>query len=361
MKTIPKIIFSILLCSFAISAFPQSNNLINSFAKSIKFEREREYLQAINVLKENYDPKSYETNLRLGWLYYMVGQFADSKNYYTLAMGEMPNSLEAKVGYLYPVAATSTTDLTSLLNQYNKILEINPKDVNSNYQLGFYNYNKGNFEIAKKYFSKIVDLYPSAYEYDLRIAWAKVNKLPVNDKLNEAFAKSYEFETKRNFGSAIAVLKDVYDPTYYDVNLRLGWLYYKNAQYTESEKYYKTAIDLKPDATEPRLGYTYPLHQSGNKNELINQYKKIIELDPFNTDAYYQLGMLYYDKKEYAAADESFQKIVNLYPFTYYGVLMSGWTNYQLNKKEEAKKLFHKVLMIVPSDKSALEGLALIK
>jgi tetratricopeptide (TPR) repeat protein len=351
----------VILSLFSISAYSQSNYQINSFAKSIKLEREREYIQAINVLKESYDPKSYETNLRLGWLYYMAGQYADSKSYYLLAMGSMPNSLEAKVGYLYPVAATSTSDLTSLLNQYNKILEINPKDVNSNYQLGFYNYNKGNLEIAKNYFSKILDLYPSAYEYDLRIAWAKVNKLPINDKLNDVFAKSYEFETKRNFSSAIAVLKDIYDPTYYDVNLRLGWLYYKNAQYAESEKYYKTAIDLKPNATEPRLGYTYPLHQLGNRNELITQYKKIIELDPFNTDAHYQLGMLYYDKKEYAAADESFQKIVDLYPFTYYGVLMSGWTNYQLNKKDEAKKLFHKVLMIVPSDKSALEGLALIK
>jgi tetratricopeptide (TPR) repeat protein len=99
----------------------------------------------------------------------------------------------------------------------------------------------------------------------------------------------------------------------------------------------------------------------GKVDDLFNQYKKVIEIDPYNTDADYQLGMLYYNKKEYTSANACFQKIVNLYPFTYYGLLMYGWTNYQLNKKEEAKTLFHKVLMLSPSDKSALEGLALIK
>jgi tetratricopeptide (TPR) repeat protein len=145
-----------------------------------------------------------------------------------------------------------------LLNHYNKILEINPKDVNSNYQLGFYNYNKGNFESAKNYFSKIVDLYPSGYEHYLRLAWAKLNKSATDEKINNAFAKSYEFETKNDYTSAINALKDIYTPDYYDVNLRLGWLYYKNAKDLESLKHYQTAIDLKPNSIEPRLGYTFP-------------------------------------------------------------------------------------------------------
>jgi hypothetical protein len=40
---------------------------------------------------------------------------------------------------------------------------------------------------------------------------------------------------------------------------------------------------------------------------------------------------------------------------------MSAWTNYFLGNKNEAKALFNKVLLYSPNDKSALEGLGLIK
>jgi hypothetical protein len=40
---------------------------------------------------------------------------------------------------------------------------------------------------------------------------------------------------------------------------------------------------------------------------------------------------------------------------------MSAWTNYYLGNKNEASILFNKTLMYNPNDKSALEGLSLIK
>jgi len=38
-----------------------------------------------------------------------------------------------------------------------------------------------------------------------------------------------------------------------------------------------------------------------------------------------------------------------------------AWTSFQQGKYREAKVLFNKVLMYSPDDKSALEGLSLIK
>ena len=73
------------------------------------------------------------------------------------------------------------------------------------------------------------------------------------------------------------------------------------------------------------------------------------------------MGLIYYYKKDYANAYTSFEKIVKLYPFTYDGLLMYAWATYRMNKPAEAKTLFNKVLMLSPGDKSALEGLALIK
>ncbi len=341
-------------------AFAQMSKLNYAFSKSHEYEATKDYGMAINIIKDNYDAQSYESNLRLGWLYYKTQQYKESMIYYSIASGIMPNALEAKVGYIYPVAAVS--DIDRLIVQYKKILEIDPLDINSNYQMGFYYYNKNDFASAKKYFEKVISLYPSGYETYLRNAWAKINNIPAqSDKIINAFAKSYEFEYKSDYTSAIAALKDIYDPQYYDVNLRLGWLSYQAKLYKESANYYQIAINLKPNAIEPRFGYIYPATAMGNLDNASEQYKKILEIHPKNTYADYGIGMIYYNKNDYKTAYQYFEKGVELYPFTYDSLLMYAWSNYQTGKVAEAKSLFNKVLMLAPKDTSALKGLSLIK
>ncbi|MES2132295.1 MAG: tetratricopeptide repeat protein [Bacteroidota bacterium] len=188
-----------------------------------------------------------------------------------------------------------------------------------------------------------------------------ISKLHAQSSLSAAFAKSYEYEAKQNYNEAAKVIKEVYDKGSYESNLRLGWLYYKGGMYKESLLYYKIATELMPYSVEAKLGYVYPASALGNTNELITQYTKILEIDPQNTTANYWMGIIHYNKKEYALAFKYFEKIVNLYPVNYEGLLMFGWVNLRLGKTREAKILFNKVMLLYPSDKSALEGLELIK
>jgi tetratricopeptide (TPR) repeat protein len=182
-----------------------------------------------------------------------------------------------------------------------------------------------------------------------------------DNAMGEAFTQSYYYEKVGNYSSAIASLKKVYDATSYEVNLRLGWLHYNAGLYKESMTYYQTAINLMPVSIEARLGYVYPAAAFGNMTEVINQYTKILEIDPQNSTANYRMGYIYYDKKDYATAYKYFEKVVNLYPFGYDGLLMFAWTNFQLGKTREAQVLFNKVLLTSPGDKSATQGLSLIK
>ena len=188
-----------------------------------------------------------------------------------------------------------------------------------------------------------------------------INGLQAQSSLSAAFAKSYEYEAKQNYNEAAKVIKEVYDKASYETNLRLGWLYYKAGMHKESLLYYKIATELMPYSVEAKLGYIYPVSALGNTNELITQYTKILEIDPQNTTANYWMGMIHYNKKEYALSFKYFEKIVNLYPVNYEGLLMFGWVNLRLGKTREAKILFNKVMLLYPSDKSALEGLELIK
>lgn len=181
------------------------------------------------------------------------------------------------------------------------------------------------------------------------------------DSVLQAFTKSYELEAKAEYMNAIHVLKPLYDSTSYEMNLRLGWLHYEAGLQLESATYYQKSIDLVPGSIEAKLGIAYPLSVLRNWDKVLEQYTYILTLDPVNTIVFYRMGYIYYNKKDYQNANLYFEKVVNLYPFGYEALLMYAWTNYQLGKTPEAKVLFNKVLMLSPSDKSALEGLGLIK
>ena len=176
-----------------------------------------------------------------------------------------------------------------------------------------------------------------------------------------AFKKSYALEKKGEFKKAAEEMKKVYDADSYEINLRLGWLDYQAGLFTESATYYKRAIDLMPYSEEAKFGIVYPKSALGKWDEIINIYKQILENNPNNTTANYRLGLIYYGQKNYTEAYKYFNKVVNLYPFGYDGLLMLAWTSFQQGKYREAKVLFNKVLMYSPDDKSALEGLSLIK
>ena len=176
-----------------------------------------------------------------------------------------------------------------------------------------------------------------------------------------AFKESYSYETNVQYAKAIESISKVYKADSYEMNMRLGWLNYLLGQHIDAVAYYQKAINLKPLSEEARLGIVLPLSYLGNWDQIIQTYKKILELDAVNSSVNYKLGLIYYNRKEYSVAESYLQKVVNLYPFGYDGILMLAWTYYQTGKLREAKVLFNKVLMLSPTDASALEGLGLIK
>lgn len=182
-----------------------------------------------------------------------------------------------------------------------------------------------------------------------------------NQALRDAFSKSYSFENDGKFDEAIKALLPLYSAKSYEINLRLGWLNYMNGSHNQSISYYKKAIKLMPVATEPLWGIIYPYTAQEKWYDVEQTYKSILKLDPKNGLVHYHLGMIYYYRSNYLEAKIYFDVALNQSPFDYNYMLISAWNNYFLGRYSEAKVLFNKVLLYSPSDKSALEGLGLIK
>ena len=187
------------------------------------------------------------------------------------------------------------------------------------------------------------------------------NILFAQDALQTAFEQSYAQERVGNYVGAIQSMEKAYTAKSYECTIRIAYLKYMSGLYVESTGYYQKAINLMPYAIEPRLGYVYPAAALGKWDDVVTQYNSILKIDPKNSSVNYKLGVIYYNRKKYTQAYSLFEKVVNAYPVDYDGLLMYAWTSYRLGKLPQAKILFKKVLLISPSDKSALEGLALIK
>ena len=191
-----------------------------------------------------------------------------------------------------------------------------------------------------------------------------VTSLTVNSQnkaLAAAFSQSYDYEAIAKYDAAILSINTVYSATSYEINLRLGWLNYLAGKYKESVSFYQKAITLMPAATEPKWAIINPFTKLESWNDIEKTYLSILKLDPKNNTANYNLGLIYYYRKDYFSAKKHFDVSLNLSPFGYNNMLMSAWTNYFLGNKSQASVLFNKTLMYSPNDKSALEGLSLIK
>lgn len=162
-----------LVCSLIFSAISlQSQDykkIIDAFNTSYQKEASGNYTEAVKALKAVYDTKSYEINLRIGWLLYNAGRYNESAEYYSKAIELMPYAIEPKMGLAYPLSAMEKW--TDLEKQYLKILEICPNYSVALYKMGLICYYRKDYDQAARYFEKVVNLFPFDYDALVMMAW----------------------------------------------------------------------------------------------------------------------------------------------------------------------------------------------
>jgi len=166
-----RLVFLLSMMITAATASGQSfEETKDAFQQSYIQEATGETNGAITSLKNVYDEKSYEINLRLGWLSYQAGSFTESMAYYNRAIDLMPYAIEPRFGVVYPGAAMG--NWTMVITQYEKILEISPNNSTAMHRLGLILYGKEDYESARKYFEKVANLYPFDYDALSMLAWS---------------------------------------------------------------------------------------------------------------------------------------------------------------------------------------------
>ena len=165
-----------------------------------------------------------------------------------------------------------------------------------------------------------------------------------------AFSNSYSAEAGKDYSKAISALQPVYNENFYEVNLRLGWLSYENKDYDGATKYYRQAVKLRPASIEALFGLVNPDAALKNWAEVFTSYQKILTLDPQNSLANYRIALMYYYRKEFAAAEKCLQKVVDHYPFDYDSILLMAQVKLAQGKLAESKSYYQRALIYNPSN-----------
>lgn len=173
METIRRSVLGTFLFLFVLTSIQaqSSGELQKAFSESYTLETEGDYAGAADKLRKHYEESSYEINARMGWLTYMAGNFTESIAFYQKAISLKPYALEPKFGIVLPQSALGNWN--AVLNQYEEILEIDPKNITAIYKTGMIYYGREDYEEASKRFEKVVNLYPFDYDSVIMYAWSQ--------------------------------------------------------------------------------------------------------------------------------------------------------------------------------------------
>lgn len=149
-----------------------------AFSESYGHEANLAYTKAIESILKVHTDKTYETSLRLGWLYYLQQDYPKSIGFYEKAIALMPYSVEARLGYVLPAAALGNWD--DVIRVYKDVLKNDPGNSSVNYRLGLIYYNKGEYSESGKYLEKVINMYPFDYDGVVLAGWnyLKMGKMP---------------------------------------------------------------------------------------------------------------------------------------------------------------------------------------
>ncbi|TAE17960.1 MAG: hypothetical protein EAZ95_05540 [Bacteroidetes bacterium] len=140
-----------------------------AFTDSYTYEYAGNVGKAIETLKAVHQNTSYETSLRLGWLYYSAKNYTESVKYYKMATDLMKMSVEARLGYVMPLSALAKWD--EVIVVYKEILAIEKYHSSVNYSLASIYYYRKDYTLAKQYIDNAHNVYPFDYDIVILTAW----------------------------------------------------------------------------------------------------------------------------------------------------------------------------------------------
>ena len=137
----------------------------------------------------------------------------------------------------------------------------------------------------------------------------------------------------------------------------LSYLLFEEGDYAGAARDSRTAVELRPDAAEPRNNLGRALAALGDGDEAEAQYREAIRLEPGLAEPHNNLGLLLAKRGRGAAAADEYAQALRLKPdyadaHNNLGLLLAAQS-----RDREAEEHYRRVLALRPGDAAALSNL----
>lgn len=178
-RTVRTIVLPVMLAVTASVAAPRSHSaqqtaptpdVAGSYKRSFEYESVQDYQNSIRALAPVYEatPNGYLVNLRLGWLFYLNGNYNNSATHYETATRAAPVALEPKLGRLLPLLAQGRWgDAETLAYQ---VVSVDHYNYYGNLRLAIALRMQGKVDAAYQIALKMVGAYPTDLLYMVELA-----------------------------------------------------------------------------------------------------------------------------------------------------------------------------------------------
>jgi len=187
---------------FGLYAEMTQKELEDAYDSSIKYEMSQKYDKAISALSKvikDY-PTGYTVNYRLGWLYYLQGNFANGMKHLETALTVYPYSAEVlnTINLVYVAQA----DWEKVEVQSTKVIKIDYYNYYANYWYSVALFRQKKYDQAIKISDKMLAVFPTNIEF-------------LNILAESKFLKGDKTEALKIFAGVIILHKDNETARYY--------------------------------------------------------------------------------------------------------------------------------------------------
>ncbi len=249
------------------------------------------------------------------------------------------------------------------LEEYERILKIDPNNSEARFYLALTFYKQGDYERAIKEYERALkfSVKKDKIYNNLGLAWEKKGHL---DKASNNYRKAVELDSEcykgynnlgridylrgdyeeaiENYRKALALKPDLSESYFY-----LGLICYKKGLNSEAIKMYQKAREISDEIAELHSNLGYALEREGRLDEARREYESACSLDPDLIQAHNNLGNIYYRNGAYDKAVAKFIKGIELAGSqTIEAHYKLGNIYYKRGMKEEAITEWEKALKI---------------
>jgi tetratricopeptide (TPR) repeat protein len=316
----------------------------------------REYQRGLNL-----DPKNTDLQLRLLETMISSGQIDDATKLTDRLLKENPGDIMARITHARLLAIKGNT--TEAITTLREVIKDAPENPQAHFVLGKVLHQTGDLAGAKSELQEtlkrqpenqmalyaLAETYRDSRDYDTAREYAaRMQKL--NDNPSVHFLNATIDIGARDYPAALTELNEVQKSVTTDPLLYLNYaiVYAGQKKYAEAEREFQTALKIYPQYDAAMGDYVGMMFATNNPAKAVALAAQYAAANPNRTQAHFLYGSALATTKKFDQAIEEFQKVIQIDPSALMAYIHIGQIYELTNRPDDALNAYQKALQIQP-------------